>query len=91
MRQRHLAGHRGSSLRKAHSSVPLSTPFRFSHPTSLSCFETGTCDVAQAVLKALILLPLPQSVESWDGMDAIILVAFLLLCGPSLKHGKNSQ
>lgn len=72
--------------------MPLSTPFCFSHPTSLSCFETGTCDVAQAVLKALILLPLPQSVESWDGMDAVMLAAFFpLLCGPSLKLGKNSQ
>lgn len=91
MRQRLLAGHRGSSLGKAHSSVPLSTPFRFSHPTSLSCFETGTCDVAQGVLKALILLPPPQSVEN-RGMDAVILVAFLpLLCGLSLKLGKNSQ
>lgn len=61
VRQRLLAGHHRPSLEERLIALcVLCTLLLFSHPAFLGCFETGTWDVAQAVLKPLILLPLPQ-------------------------------
>jgi hypothetical protein len=45
-------------------SFPLSPSLLPSLPVFLSCLLTGSCYVAQAVLKLIILLP--QSSECWD-------------------------